>query len=118
MRGTKCNLIIKQGVEENYKPVLYIEALVNEDFENSLNLAVQNEISTKFPGTTIELISKGLWKVNIPDQFKIGHEAHFAQVTQNYLNYLQSGELPIWEVPNMITKYYTTIKAFKKAKNN
>jgi len=57
-----------------------------------------------------------MWKINIPEKYKIGHEAHFGQVTQNYLEYLEKGELPEWEVPNMITKYYTTIEAFKMAK--
>ncbi len=41
--------------------------------------------------------------------YRIGHEAHFAQVTKKYLQYLEQGKLPDWEVPNMITKYYTTM---------
>lgn len=118
MRGTKCNLIIKQGAEENYKPVLYVESKLGADFEESLNLAVQNEIAEQFPGTSVVKMEEGKWKIVIPEQFKIGHEAHFAQVTQNYLKYLESGALPEWEVPNMITKYYTTIAAYKKAREN
>jgi hypothetical protein len=57
-----------------------------------------------------------MWRINIPDEFKIGHEAHFAQVTQNYLRYLEQGKLPDWEIPNMIAKYYTTIEGYKMAK--
>lgn len=118
MRGTKSNLIIKQGEEENYKPVLYVESKLGNDFEKTLKLAVQNEIAEEFPGTTVQKIEDGKWKIGIPDKFKIGHEAHFAQVTSNYLKYLESGKLPSWEVPNMLTKYYTTIAAYKKAKEN
>ncbi|TLP70571.1 putative oxidoreductase C-terminal domain-containing protein [Maribacter sp. ACAM166] len=118
MRGSKSNLIIKQGEAENYKPVLYVESKLGADFEKSLNLAVQNEIPEQFPGTSVIKEEEGIWKIVIPEQFKIGHEAHFGQVTENYLNYLASGELPDWEVPNMITKYYTTIAAYKKAKEN
>ena len=117
MRGTKCNLIIKQGVEENFKPVLYIESSSEADFQETLELAVKNEIAKQFPGTSVVQIEEGRWKIVIPEQFKIGHEAHFAQVTENYLKYLKSGALPEWEVPNMITKYYTTIAAYKKAKD-
>ena len=40
-------------------------------------------------------------------------EAHFAQVTENYLRYLRAGRLPDWEVPNMITKYATIMQAYK-----
>jgi predicted dehydrogenase len=118
MRGTKCNLIIKQGAEENYMPILYVESKLGADFEESLNLAVQNEIAEQFPGTSVVKMEEGKWKIVIPEQFKVGHEAHFAQVTQNYLKYLESRALPEWEVPNMITKYYTTIAAYKKAKEN
>lgn len=118
MRGTKSDLIIKQGKEENYKPVLYIESKSGVDFEKSFKLAVRNEIAEQFPGTSIIKVEEGKWKIVIPEQFKIGHEAHFGQVTENYLKYLASGDLPAWEVPNMMTKYYTTIAAYKKAKEN
>ncbi|MFK5974013.1 MAG: putative oxidoreductase C-terminal domain-containing protein [Flavobacteriaceae bacterium] len=116
MRGTYSDLVIKQGAEENYKPTLYIHSKGNKDFEQDFNKALKNEVVNAFPGTTADKVSDGVWKVNIPDAFKIGHEAHFGQVTQNYLKYLEAGKLPEWEVPNMITKYYTTIQAFKMAK--
>jgi hypothetical protein len=51
----------------------------------------------------------------IPEILKIGHEAHFGQVTDNFLKYYKDGQLPEWEVPNIITKYYTTTQAYKKA---
>lgn len=116
MRGTKANLIIRQGAEEAYKPVLYIESIQENDFEKSLRMAMEKEIAQQFPGSTLLKVEDGLWKINIPEEFKIGHEAHFSQVTKNYLKYLENGALPSWEVPNMITKYYTTIEAYKMAK--
>ena len=51
----------------------------------------------------------------IPKVLKIGHEAHFSQVTNNFLKYFKESKLPEWEVPNMISKYYTTTEAYKKA---
>ena len=116
MRGTKCNLIIKQGDAEEYKPTLYVKTFETDDFETQLNKALETSIAIHFLGVTIEKISKTEWKINIPEKYKIGHEAHFGQVTKNYLEYLEKGELPEWEAPNMITKYYTTIEAFKMAK--
>jgi hypothetical protein len=48
-----------------------------------------------------------------------GHEEHFARVTKNFLEYLRKGNMPAWEVPNMLAKYYTTTKALELAlKNN
>lgn len=113
MRGSKCNLIIKQGKEEGYKPILYIESMSDKDMEKDIQLALTNDKFEPFAGTNVEKISDNLYKINIPDTYKIGHEEHFAQVTQNYLNYLEVGKLPIWEVPNMISKYYTTTHAYK-----
>ena len=116
MRGTKSDLIIKQGVEENYKTTLYIKPNEIENFENNLVTAI-NEIQGKFPGVASTKISDSLWKINVPEELKIGHEAHFGQVTSNFLTYLEKEELPVWEVPNMISKYYTTIEAYKMAQD-
>ncbi|MUH37965.1 oxidoreductase [Zobellia amurskyensis] len=118
MRGTKSDLIIKQGEEEGYKPTLYITPKQQDGFEELLNIAIEGEITAQFPGTTMEKMEDGNYKINIPDSFKIGHEAHFGQVTENYLKYLEAGQLPSWEVPNMISKYYTTTKAYELAKKN
>ncbi len=116
MRGTQSNLIIKQGEEENYKPVLYIEPAGNTDLQAVLQTALENEVAKKFPGTTMEKVSDTQFKINITEKFKVGHEAHFGQVTENYLKYLEDGKLPDWEVPNMIAKYHTTIEGYKMAK--
>jgi hypothetical protein len=55
-------------------------------------------------------------KINIPKKYRISHEEHFGQVTARFLEYMKEGKLPDWEVPGMITKYYTTISALKLAK--
>ena len=55
------------------------------------------------------------WEVIIPESFKEGHESHFARVTEKYLDYLLHKNMPAWEVPNMLAKYYTTTQARKLA---
>jgi len=62
--------------------------------------------------------SEKSWKVEIPDQYMVGHEAHFGQVTGKYLEFLAEGKMPEWEVPNMIVKYYTTTGALKLAQQS
>jgi predicted dehydrogenase len=116
MRGTKSDLIIKQGEEENFKPTLYVQSKGSEGFENNLNQSIQ-DLQEQFPGIRAEKISDLLWKIEIPQVLKIGHEAHFGQVTENFLKYFNQGKLPDWEVPNMIAKYYTTAQALKMANN-
>jgi len=118
MRGSKANLIIKQGQEESFKPVLYVEANTGEDISTSLENAVNVLLQKDYKGVELEKLGDGKWKVFIPEKYKIGHEAHFAQVTEKYLNYLEDGKLPEWEVPNMIVKYYITTEALRMALEN
>ena len=115
MRGTKANLVIRQGKEQNYKPALYIEPINKTD--PSYETILMNEIKsvqTKYPGIELKKTAAG-WEVTIPEKYKEGHEAHFARVTEKFLQYLKEGKLPHWEVPNMIAKYYTTTAALEMA---
>ena len=117
MRGTKANLIIKQGAEEDYKATLYVEKFgdgTDEDFAGALNKAVEG-LQSEYPGISAEFSSDEAM-IHIPDKYKLGHEAHFTQVTEKYLEYLKAGKLPEWEVPNMIAKYYTTTKGYEMSR--
>lgn len=115
MRGTKSNLIIKQGAEQQYKPTLYIQPLGSSgDVETILNAEV-SKLQTNYPGIGVTK-SGDLWEVTIPEKYKEGHEAHFGRVTEKFLEYLEQGNMPPWEVPNMLAKYYTTTKALEVAR--
>lgn len=115
IKGTKATLEIRQGKAENYKPVLYIipSGDKKDDFDSAVQEAIA-AIAAKYPGVKSE--KQGAeWKVIVPSSYDVGHEAHFGQVMERYLQYLKEGSLPGWEVPNMITKYYTTTKALETA---
>ena len=72
-------------------------------------------VARKYPG--IEVKADGSqFVVAVPDKYHNGHEAHFTQVTENFLKYLRAGKLPAWEVPNMITKYATIMQAYELTK--
>ena len=58
------------------------------------------------------------WQVSIPQEYKEGHEAHFARVTKKFIDYVKNRNMPKWEVPNMIAKYYTTTAALELAQKN
>jgi predicted dehydrogenase len=82
MRGTKANLVIRQGKEENYKPTLYIEmppALKSTDITKTFKI-----IQTKYPGVELQITKSG-YQVIIPEKYKENHEAHFARVTEKFL---------------------------------
>lgn len=114
MRGDNCELIIKQGQEENFKPVLYVKG-IDSDSESKLESIIMNQVAKRLPGISFEKVGVDMWKIIIPEEFKVGHEGHFAQVTENFLKYYKEGKMPNWEVPNMITKYYTTTTALEMA---
>ncbi|MCH6201256.1 Gfo/Idh/MocA family oxidoreductase [Aquiflexum sp. LQ15W] len=114
MRGTKANLIIRQGKEENFKPTLYVALLQGQD--QVLENAIASTLQTKYPGLGLQKQENGEYLILIPDSYHIGHEAHFGQVTEKFLEYYESGKMPEWEVPNMIVKYFTTTKALEMAK--
>lgn len=118
MRGSNCNLTIRQGEEEGYVPMLYIEQTGTEDpatFEAALEEAVGQQVASKYPDVQLKKLAEGRWLLEIPDKYRVGHEAHFGQVTGKFLDYVKSGSIPAWEIPNMIVKYYTTTEGMKKA---
>ena len=110
MRGSKASLIIKQGKEENYKPTLYIEQRDSDPaFEEKLKSSLEN-INKQFPGIALMKNNAG-WQIIVPEKYNDGHEAHFAQVMKKYIEYLNQKNMPDWEIPNMLSKYYITTQA-------
>jgi predicted dehydrogenase len=117
VKGSTCNLVIRQGAAENYNTVLYAEPKGDrERFRKLLEKAIVKLIR-QYPGLSLTATEKG-WKIVIPERYNIGHEAQFAEVTKQYLQYLQRGKMPDWEVSDMVSKYYTTISALEKAKTS
>ena len=114
MRGTKASLIIRQGKDEGYKPMVYIEPApgVNRvEAEEALRDALK-QINKKWPGVLYRPAKNG-WALVIADKYAVGHEAHFIEVTEHYIKYLQDGKMPKWETDFMITKYHTLMEAYK-----
>jgi hypothetical protein len=117
MRGTNAALIIKQGKEEQYKPTLYIEQRSKDpNFEQKLKTALA-KVEATFPGIGLAKNANG-WTITVPEKYNNGHEAHFGQVTEKFLGYLEKKNMPAWEVPNMIAKYYTTTQAKELAEKS
>ncbi len=117
-KGTKANLIIRQGKEQNFKPVLFVEPVKGGDgreWETALKEKIK-EIQQRYPGVSLKE-NKGNWEVVVPEQYEVGHEQHFAQVVQKYLDYLDKGRIPEWEISYMLAKYYTTTAALEMADN-
>jgi predicted dehydrogenase len=116
MHGTKCDLVIKQGAEEKFLPTLYIENIKGIAFNDFTARLKAVTAALPYDSLLIEPAGKNSLKINIPKKYRVTHEEHFSQVTSKFLEYMKEGKLPEWEVPNMITKYYTTTSALKMAR--
>lgn len=117
IRGTQAQLCILQGKEQGYRPELSIRPAPGADagsLERGLRRFIE-EISDRYPGLALEPWESG-WQVSIPDRYRVGHEAHFGEVTSRYLGFLESGSMPQWEITNMISKYYVTTRALEMAR--
>lgn len=116
IRGSKANLVIRQEEEQGYEPTLYIEPSIEAG--NDYELVLQKNLESirgKYSGVELEKTENG-WEVLIPEQYNVGHEAHFSKVTEKYLEYLNEGKLPEWEKTAMIAKYWLTTQALKMAR--
>lgn len=116
LRGSKCNLSIKQSKEQLYKPVIYIDPNQSnntDEWQRLLKEGIQ-KINDKYPGIAIEKVGES-WIVVIPEKYHITHEQQFALVVNKYLEYLAQHNMPEWEISGMLTKYYITTTALKNA---
>jgi predicted dehydrogenase len=109
-RGRKAAIEIRQAKADSYQPELYV--IPNQAADAQALLGAVNArlkaLASAFDGVTAEM-KEGRIHVAIPARYRVGHEAHFAQVTRNFLSYLQDrSKLPTWERPNMLAKYYVT----------
>ncbi|PWU13189.1 MAG: oxidoreductase, partial [Verrucomicrobia bacterium] len=120
--GTRADLVIYEGPLAADTSGLFVYQKSKgsaEKFEKKLGAAVV-KLAAKRPGLGVNRVDRAerAWQIIIPEKYAVGHEAHFAQVTENYLHYLAEGKLPSWEVPNMLAKYYTTTEAYRISHQN
>lgn len=109
-RGTRSRVEVRQGKADRYRPELYVVP-ASAGGAAALLPVVQEAlrgVEERYPGVAVEERA-GELHVTIPDRFRVGHEAHFAQVTANFLNYVRDrSSLPAWERANMLAKYFVT----------
>ena len=114
MHGSRAKLVIRQGEEQGYVPELSIEPNAPGSPDAAALAQALAPVFAKYPGVGISPADGG-FRVDIPDSYRVGHEAHFAQVTEAYLRYLDDGGLPDWELPDILAKYYVTTSALESA---
>jgi predicted dehydrogenase len=109
-RGTRATVEVRQSKDDSYRTEVYVVPTAAADRE-AVKTAAEARVRAlqpRWPGVAVDE-RHGLIHLSIPEQFRVGHEAHFAEVTRNFLGYLRDrSTLPSWERPNMLAKYYVT----------
>ncbi len=107
-RGTRSRVEIRQGQSEKYVPELYVVPQ-SADVLSAVRRKVET-LQALYPGLSIDE-SAGAAHIVIPERFRVGHEAHFAQVTNKFAECFRAPRsLPEWEKTNMLVKYYVTTR--------
>ncbi|MBK8741855.1 MAG: hypothetical protein IPM02_21145 [Betaproteobacteria bacterium] len=97
MRGTRANLVIRQGEAESWQPALFMEPAGTRTVRPSRarwsrRCRACRQVSRRRSGRT----DSG-WRVTVPAAYHVGHEAHFGQVAAQFLGYVAPGALPAWK---------------------
>jgi predicted dehydrogenase len=111
-RGTRARIEVRQTRDDRFQPELYLVP-ASAAMKPQVLKAVQAKIDAlqkDYPGIGVDDRGAEI-RITIPETLRVGHEAHFAQVTGSFLRYLRDRRtLPAWERPNMLAKYYVTTK--------
>lgn len=119
VKGSRAICKILQNKEQSYVPQLYIQKAEHADqkiFDNVLNKTIK-QLQKTYPFISLKKEDDKI-KIDIPADKREGHEAHFARVAEKYLDFLVYRNMPDWEIPNMLTKYYITTSALEMAKKS
>ena len=53
----------------------------------------------------------------VPDELRLGHDAHFIELTRRFFAYVEQPEsFPEWEPPNMLTKYHVCTEGVARSR--
>jgi predicted dehydrogenase len=114
-RGSKSRIEIRQDTAEKHVPELYIvpETALRDEVFAAVDRAVAN-LQKQWPGLSAARSDREVHIV-IPEKFRVGHEAHFAQVANHFRDYVQSpASVPAWERSYMLSKYYVSTKGVEQ----
>jgi predicted dehydrogenase len=113
VRGSLSRIEVLQGPEQKWRPELYVVPNRPAD-ATAVRAALASRVTALAqarPGLAV--VDEGArLLVVVPDRYRVGHEAHFAEVTERFLGYLKDpASLPGWEAANMLAKYRVTTEA-------
>ncbi len=118
--GSLADVEFRQGKEEKYVPELYVVPKLPEN-RGKVAAALRKRVAAvqkDWPGVALKE-SGPRFHVTLPDKYRVGHEAHFALLTERFFQYLrQPAALPPWEKPFMLAKYFVTTQGVELARES
>jgi len=111
-RGDKSRVDLRKGKEENFVPEVYV--VPNSAGQKAeVFAALKQKIASlqeRWPGVGVEEgVSEA--RIVIPPRYRVGHEAHFAEVTNQFFTYMKSPQsVPPTEKAGMLAKYYVSTR--------
>lgn len=112
--GSGAVLEVRQGRAERWRPELYVKPV------GDVGAALERRISVlreSYPGIGLEQ-HRAEWRVVVPDKLRLGHDAHFIELTGRFLGYVQRPEsFPQWEQLNMLAKYFVCTEGVARSRS-
>lgn len=116
--GSLSRVEIRQRKETNWLPEVYVlpvnladRSLVKEGLENRVN-----ELQSRFEGLSYLSTDEG-FRLGVPTQYRIGHEAHFSRLAGAFLNAVRNpASVESWETSNLLAKYFVTTEGVALAR--
>jgi predicted dehydrogenase len=107
-RGTRARIELRHGPDEGWRPQLYVVPLADIGAALRRRIAALGEAH---PGLGLEERG-GEWRVVIPDALRIGHDAHFRELTKDFLARIEERKgTTAEERANLLAKYHVTTAA-------
>jgi predicted dehydrogenase len=107
-RGTRARIELRHGPEHGWKAQLYV--VPQADIATALKRRVA-ALAETHRGLGLEKDGTE-WKIVVPDGLRIGHDAHFRELTKGFLAHVENpASLPAETNTNLLAKYYVTTAA-------
>jgi predicted dehydrogenase len=116
IKGTRAVIEVVQDESTGFVPELFLtqaKEIEVSDFMNALG-NFKKSLQQTYPNIDFQMQNNRI-RVIVPKEYIEEHEAQFARVAQTFFEYLEQGDMPEWEIPNMLSKYYITTTAFEMA---
>ncbi len=113
-RGSLAKVEIRQGAAEKFVPELYVVPNTSTPAWQKAMKETVAALEKTYPGVVWDA-ARG--RVTIPEKYRVGHEAHFAQVARKFFGYARQPETQdTWERANMLVKYWITTRGVELAR--